>query len=347
MKKIGNFLRYSFAVLLVILTFLILLAGIPTLSVTSRVTNRSTLHQWVKESRVTDGIVDKAIKTGLTRSNDAPELKKLLEEIDNPNTELGQLKNSVLTQEKIDNAITTLINAGYDWFEGKTNKPTFEIQLVKDNAEMNKLVTAGFKIKFESLPECEGVVASLDNFDPLEANCRPKGLKSSIVETFIAAHQNDPEFKKLSDQTKLTSDTITIDQKVTDQVQRAYRFASRAILIWAGTVLILLCLISLLLFDAKRALFVNGIALVIVSFLWLIAGWVLSVQRTNITRLAIEQTKKSKVSDFMPVVESLITVIYKDIISRLLLVSGTILVIGIIMVLLGIAIKKYYSKKQL
>ncbi len=345
MKTCFNVIRSLIAVILSILLLVVILVGIPLSSLSSSVSNPENVKSWFVNSKIYDNFVESLINmTGEMPDENLPEF--LIQE-DNKE-ELSNALNTVITPEWLQVTVERAIDGTYKWLSGESEIPDFEIDFVDKKTIFLDETTNYIKKSLESLPECtEEELEKTENkdFNPMEASCIPPDFNLENTDDLKAEIENQLNESEIYKEGKVESGKfITIDQDITDKVQKIYGIFNKL----PQIILVVIAVISLILFITIPGL--SG-SLLITGLLWLISGSFLIVANLIIKNkfdhiyqvniAALTQEQKISLPNF---VKNLLQTILSDIKGDIVQLSLVLVILGFVFIVGGIILK--FSKKR-
>lgn len=187
------------------------------------------VEQWLSESKLYDNFVANAITQG----------QKTVGSVDNKDVAslsdaaIQDAARSTFTPELINSNVNTFVESNYAWLEGKTDKPTFIIDLTEAKQTFAEKVGAYVTTYLSGLPVCTNAqLAQPQNVDPLNATCRPPTVNPQ-TEGALATQQIIAS-DELLDNTVLTAQNINPDSSAQTQpyyeklaqLPQAYQFGA-------------------------------------------------------------------------------------------------------------------------
>jgi len=234
MKTFVKILRYLFSIFIIFPLLVILFLGIPLASTTKTLTERENVKEILELSGVydnfTDIFVEIAISSGQFESfGDMSD--KYIEILEDDNSEMRESVDSVLTSEQIQEKSEIAIEAFYDWFEGKTPHPKFDIYLIDSNEEAKDLIISLYVSEAESLPVCGDYTNPIPNSDPLGISCIPVGVSIDDFRDYAEEQITTEDMSNLRDSIRINSDNLNITVETTQQVQVSFLIAKNMYII--------------------------------------------------------------------------------------------------------------------
>lgn len=340
--------RWILSAFLILILTVTILAGIPLTTLSVTVTNRESVKNILKNSGIYDNVVEIAL-TAAENSN----------KTDQPNNQNSQQPSIPFTQDMADSiseyftpeyteqTANTVIDGVYDWLEGKTEKPEFQIQLAQDEEKFKSTMVDLIDQHMSSLPVCDPNYQPPEGMSPFEAECRPANYSITDLENQINQQQDSEELNQMLDKTTIDSSDLEIDPKLSKNVQKVYKLLNFLPVLVLGIILILVLLIVLLVPTFKTGLIVGGTSTAVPSILLLISSFFgNSKESLNKAVELISQNAPAEMKSTVQVVsrsllESATTVFSKDI----ALYSFAGLALGASLLIGGILLKKKKSSE--
>jgi hypothetical protein len=220
------------------LIFLLVSGGLLPVAVSRVVTNREQVKVIVSSKSTYDAITKTLIKGGLDKAQQ-DSASSNQQNIDNE--ALKQIIEKYLGAQSYNRIVTSIVDSTYDWLEGKTDQPKFNISFAANQTEFQQFVTQVFTDRFKSLPPCDATV-DLTTYNPLEATCRPEGYDEATVQAFINDQADAPELTEFYKNASVNSSLVfgQIDPATTDEVRGWYNTLKLAPIIFC--ILLALCI---------------------------------------------------------------------------------------------------------
>lgn len=245
-------IRWFFSTILIVLLLIVIIIGIPLAAISSVATDRTFVKGWLRQSSVYDNAMDLATQLILDQASTSPAdgqsgdtgegLNELLSQITDETSDTGKFISENFDSAFFERATNTVIDGFYDWLEGVTERPTFEISLVDSNEDLITLLSAGFEEKMAGLPVCDMESLPSPETSPLEYTCVPEGFDPATIDEYLRSMEDAPEFDQLMQSTKITSDTFQIDEQTTKDARTTFKVLQYLpkIVLASGIVLVVL-----------------------------------------------------------------------------------------------------------
>ncbi len=336
-------LRWLIAVPLFLIIFIVIIIGIPAASISSNVSSREQIKLWAKRSGVYENFLN--ISTDfLTKSTDGGEdLSLLVNEVRNPNTELGSVVSQIVTPKFLQEKTNIIIDAVYDFFEGKTQKPTFKIVITEDKELMKRAFIIGLKERIKGLPECEAGFQIPADLDPMKLECIPPGLDLGFVDIFINQNINDASLNELLQHATFDSETIKIDAQTASRIQQVYSYIKIVSWVILALVFVLSILMILIIPNFKTSFKVTGIFIGATAFAIIFISLLSLVFYENIASFASVSATPGVIEFYNSYAKAIVKMIYFDIVKTNILYSFMAFVYGLALIGISTTIR---SKAQ-
>lgn len=248
-------------------------------------------------------------------------------------TLLGKI-DGLVSYERYKQMTSQSTDGMYDWFEGKTDKPQFEIVLAKDRNETVKLLEPVFIERFNALPECPAGFQIMADFSPLSTECRPLGVSDQDVVKYLQESAVDPDFDDLFSDISIGSDSLEISQDQTDFVQRSFAIVKFMPLILIVSIIVFGLIIGLVIKSLTGNLKTFGIVSIIAGLpIFLTSLFMHFFQQISLGSLFGLVTGYTALAGFINSVMAIV-------VDRCLVYSGVLCVIGVIVLIASKVIKK-------
>ncbi len=296
MKNFIKTVRWLFTIPLILILFILIITGITSSSISQTITKPSNLKSWLQEGKIYEKI-PVSIPEILIAQND----NEGLGQMPLNKNDLTQISTSVLEPSWTQKNIEKVIDGSYLFLAGKTQVPTFEIDI--SNRKDILIKEASSKLDNQMGP---GMSQQLRN--ELEKN---ELLSQDVI--------NSAEF-------------IKIDNKEVNKIQTVYAHLQKLPLYAIG----LFLLISLILFLIVPQLHTK---LRVLGFVWALPSLMLALTTLSakniIEPLYISQIQKAEVdkSDLiLELVSQPVNLAIQDISSKALVYGIILTILGIILI---------------
>ncbi len=268
------------------------------------------------------------------------DLPSFTQQINDENSETRKIAEEIFTPEFVEQSTNTIIDAFYDWFEGKTPKPQFEIQMVKDEQSLERLVTVATEERIKNMPECDTTVVDNPDFDPIKEECVPPGFDDGDIDKYIEQEITDEQLKEIQKESTLSSDEFEIDPELSADVQQAFKSLKYIPIAVMASILIISIILVLVVPGFKGGLIVTGLVQIITALLTIF----LNIY-TTMTEFAFEQQMQPDETT-QYVYENLVLPANKIISGNSRTYSLIVLGLGLILLVLGIFVVKKKNARR-
>ncbi len=232
LKKISFWFAFS------LLNTALLLALVVT-PVSTHLTNRESIKSWVSNPEVLDGVsevVPTILSDAFEGDGNEVGLTQVSEQIIGVNlNELADASSDILTPEYITQKLYPVIDGVYDWLEGKTDSPEFNVVLSDKLTALADAVGGPLKSELAKLPACPSNLVYTPDFNPIEALCVPPGTDVNfIVDEFTRQITTSPDIADIS----FSSDDMEFDEELLTTAPLVYSGASNLPYVFAGVALL-------------------------------------------------------------------------------------------------------------
>jgi hypothetical protein len=257
--------------------------------------------------------------------------------------DVHKITDKVLPAKWIQENTEKIIDAFYDWFEGKTDIPTFTIDVADQQASLVSEFVNVTKDKLEELPVCTEDMA--DQFDPFRAACVPEGFNiqdADELEKVIYEQLTSGEF---FDDKQVTSDQfIKIDEKVTNSVRTGYKIITNLPKIVLGLIVFLSLSLFFILPGLSNKFFVLGVNWTISGSSLMFANLLANSKFEDFYTSKISGLSSEQKEILEKIVKSIIDVSTSSIWHDSRRYAVIIIVIGVVFIVGGLIMK--FSKKR-
>ncbi len=324
-----TFKTISFWFVLFLLSVSLVLALVTT-PVSTRLTDRQSLKNWVSSPEVLEG-VSEIVPTVLSEAFEDEEGIEISQFGDTVIAiDLDPLMAStsdVLTTEYLTTKLNPVIDGLYDWLEGKTDSPEFEIVLSDRLTALSDAISEPLKNELAKLPVCSNDFLYSSDFNPIEAVCVPSGVDAGfIVDEFTSQVTTSPDIADIS----FSSDDLDLDEDILTAVPRFYSGVKNLPYAFAVAVALLSIAVVLLAKSFRRGLDRLSWVLMASGLLLALSFWILGSLKSfvsinagdSISDLALEK-----------IIEPLAVVVLGDIAQTGLLISLSVAAVGAVLLL--------------
>jgi hypothetical protein len=334
MKTFLKVIRYIISIILIIPLLLLLIVSPPLIATSQTVTHRENIKNILEQSGIYENLFDTILPI-ITQSSDqeSEQMAELFEE----GSEFRAAIDQELTPLKLKTKVDIVIDAMYDWLEGKTSSPEFEVYLVESDQAVKNIFSSMLIAKFEDLPTCSSN-AQLESTaqNPMEAECKPTDYDSSQITTLINEEMSEDEIDQIREQFKLSSEDIVFSSQDAELYQNIF-----IILSWLHTVLlvvlaVLTILILLLLPGWKGSFITLSILYLIPSVIWLLTSFFNPFKNA----LKLAELSTGTEAQMQSLFINLFSPLFLSLTSKMRLYSLIFVGIGVLFMVIGIIIKK-------
>lgn len=315
------------------LLFIMLLVGGVLTAVTVPVTDEATVKGWVEETGIYENATDVAVDTVFQHTNqtleDGNDTRSATDVLAVATTEeeLKEIASRVFPPSWIRRQVEGAVDAVYAFLKDETDTVEITVNVSSRHDEAQEELTVLFQEQFSELPPCENGNTTLDagtleEFNLFEAECRPPGVPLSVVNTTIA---NASASIPLPESQTITSEDWAISAEDLGRVQTAFTVAEYAPLIF-----LLAALLFTLLIHVTRpgtTWRASGVTWMAAGALLVVAGGVALTQFDAVFGYATAQLPGLPEAA-LALVQNLVQVIYRDIVTNVLLVGLALIFIG-------------------
>lgn len=166
-------LRKGFVHLLALLLLSTLVGTAVATSLDLNFSSPTKLEAWLDQSKLYDHFVAQAVSQA---QKSADNQNPGADNVSLSDTAVQQAAQDAFSAPLLKQSVNTFLNSNYAWLEGKTDKPSFTIDLTQPKQTFAEQVGAYVKTHLASLPVCTQQQLSqidINNFDPLDVTCRP------------------------------------------------------------------------------------------------------------------------------------------------------------------------------
>jgi hypothetical protein len=342
-----SFLRWVLGLTFSLILVFVVLIGILFSTTSIIISNRDNVKYWVKSSGLYENVKQIAVASLLNQPAEnsdtgqptASFFQTLGTQLNDPNDDLSKLVDKIATPQFLEKSFDTVIDAYYDWLEGKTDRPVYNITLVENKNDLISFLSISFTQKAKGLPACEKNFIVPAGFDPVNTTCWPQGMDYSAVNKYLVANSDRPELGTLQNSMTLSSQNIPFNPSQTKTVQTVFLIIKLLPVIFIFTVALLVSLITLSIPGFKKGYIISVAIICLLSLLWIIAASVLMISTNDLIRLLME-----RLGGQFSVIVPFLSIIIREVIT---LFAWVVILNGLILTFFSfipVAIKKIKHK---
>lgn len=268
------------------------------------VMDRNVLLGWLKEGEVYDNIADTAAQLAEDSLAKKDDTQPTEGDVQQDNS--GQMPDSAtlikaakvaLPPNVLQENVEAIINAMYDWLEGKTETIVLNLDLTDEKKAFIDALGNEAIARAASLPTCTAEQAG--DFDPLSSNCIPSGTNiAAQAEKIKNELANSKDF--LPD-TNITGEDLTVGEEgaknlLTEEfkaIPQAYRDAQNSSFIMTVSLLVFAVLIFFLGKTRRSGLKINAWLFGLAGIWALVVGSVFKLGNSMLTSSLVENSDVS------------------------------------------------------
>jgi hypothetical protein len=361
MKGCLKAFRYLLSFVFSILLIVTISVGAPLIAFSNTLTNRGNLKRVLENSGIYDNFLEITIEMAeqnaseqqnssqatseQTDSNEA-NLEDFIEIIKDKDSGLRNELEKILSPKQLKVKTERVIDGYYDWLEGKSSYPTFEISLFETDQEVKNFFTAAVKSKFEDLPTCPPNQQPPSEENPFELECKPTDLNLDEIDTFVEEEVPQTQIDELKDMTTFSSNSTQISQEDTERAQQVYSRIKRVPLIVLAAIVIFTFILLLAAPGIKLSFIAVGIVYLLSSaFIFFLSTINQITQRVT----SLNQVPETDNEAALELIENFANPAYKEISGRILLYSIGTMSVGIVLIITAFLLKnnRRNEEKQL
>jgi len=169
-------LRKGVVHLLALLMLFGLLGTAVSTSLNLNLSSPTKLETWLDQSKLYDHFVAQAVNQA---QKSADNQNEGADSVSLSDTAVQQAADDAFSPALLKQSVNTFLDSNYSWLQGKTDKPSFNIDLTNAKQTFAQQVGAYVKTHLATLPVCtQQQLSQIDihNFDPLNVPCRPSTI---------------------------------------------------------------------------------------------------------------------------------------------------------------------------
>lgn len=313
----------------------------PLMAVSQTFVYRENVKEILNEPQIYEGLVD-AFATSLTTMQDTESMEGMEDFIAlfEEGSEFSENLERIITSDDTKLKINSIIDSFYDWFQGKVDSPEFEVYLIEDEEVFKEMFSSIIMLRLNNLLTCDDY--STQNLDAniMELECIPPYVDREELEPIIEANLNKAEYDEVMESLKFSSEQMNISYDDTVTVQSIYTIVKFLPIVLLGALLLLTILVILLIPGFKGGLITTSIIYLLGGIFYLLIS---SVAKLNKLLSSAAGNLPEMDVTYQQMQELMSTIIYPivdKITSTLTLYSLASIVLGAILLILGIVIKK-------
>ncbi len=193
------------------------------------------------------------------------------------NVAITKLVKKYLTPQNYNRIVVSIVDSTYDWLEGKSEQPEFNINLAPDRSEFQRFIVQVYTERYMALPDCT-TSTDLSLYNPLEATCKIEGYSAESVQTYINDLADTPELNELYGNASVNSELIfgELSAGSTDKFRGWYNTLKLIPIIFGFLLIILIGLIFLITSNWRNGIKYSAKAIMIPSLFTLASTLIFS-----------------------------------------------------------------------
>jgi hypothetical protein len=345
MSTFLKIVRYIFSIIFFIILLALLLIGLPLISASKTVTDREAVKSIIDNTGVYNNPTEtifKLIPEEQILISDNNDLAGQILLLTDEDSQIRGALDTVLNSPQLKVKVDTVIDSFYDWFEGKSQSPDFEVYLIDDEETFKELYTSLLTIKFQNLPVCDTTSLEDINSNLLEAKCRPSFIDTEEIQPIIEAQLTSEQIQPMMEEFKLSSDQLGVSITNTTQVQWLYSIVNRIPIIVVALIALFTLLLIITIPGIKAGFITTSILYILSGGIILTTTLLRNITQNilTLTNLPITATTDINTQGFTTIFNQVINPIFQQTSSQLKTYSLIVLGLGILMLIVGIILKK-------
>lgn len=350
MKSCLNIFRWILSIFFILILSILIIAGIPLASLSKVITNPESIKSWLSKGKVYENLADIIIdQISLESMADLPEFINLENK-----EELKNVFIKIFPAAWIQTNVESAIDGGYEWLEGKTDLPYFEIDFSENKDTMLDEIVNYFTSSLETLPTCtEAEMLSMQNegkdFNPIDATCLPPGFDKNNLGEIEKELENKLNEIEIYEKGKIRStEFITIDSVITQNVQKVYEIFKNLPVIITFSIIVISLILFITIPGLSTSFLIVGIIWVVGSSILLFGSFFLQNRFDSVYQDQINKIPAEQVEVISNIFKQPIQIATLDIQAQLSQFAIIIVVLGFIFTFGGFILKfskrRYYIK---
>ena len=323
--------RWVVSVLLIIIIVFTIVLSIPLVSVSQTITSRDNIKTFLEQSGIYEdvlGVIFKMMSIEESGGEQVIAFDEIIEKIVSPEH----------AKKNIEGAIDGI----FDWLEGKTDRPIFELSVLPEGVDL----TDYFLESVTDLSECEeGESFSLREENSFELTCRPKGFNIEDFDVFgLSVGQIENYFSGL----KIKSVDFPIDSINSKKIQGAFFFLKYSPIFLGLYIIVLLALLVLAMpgFEKGRGFIAVGIAIFVPSVLLLVASVAAALLKFAFVINFVMGLMPGEIGSILISLFRFIELIYLEMVARVGYYSLVLILLGVILFIMGMVMRSKAVSKE-
>lgn len=321
-------LRWFVSIFMALVLAIVLIVSLPATATIQQVTSVQTVKTWLQDSNFYEDFLTatfEELARDIFASTDSFPLVsnyQVLEEIQNS-----------LPDRFLQNTFETILDAYYNYFQGRQDTVTFNISLVEIEDNLKTNVPKLLKETIANLPPCPG--NSQQDYEQLE---RGECLPSEVDQTELYRAIDDSiQSEIVFDDSNLTAEDLNVNYEELQAIRRGFRILRSIPLICYGLMLLFSTIILIATpRPIKKGLFVLGLTWLPCTF---IVG-AIALSSHSLSLQLMQALVRESSPNVDPIVHSLLLnfliAAYQSISDRILLLSGVGFAFGIACMVLSV-----------
>ena len=313
---------YWFSVFLLSLVLVLTLVIVP---ISTHLTNRQSVKNWVSNPELLDGAVN-LLPALLAQGDDSgagqENLSQILEQNSINEDEIIDALKTVITVEWLAEKFGIVIDGTYDWLEGKTPEPEFEVVFTDKLTAVATAITNPLKSELAKLPACPTNV-TIEDFNPFKEACVPLGVDiAALVDEYTSQLTSTSDIADIS----ISSDEIDFDEEMLTTAPSVFSAFETMPYVLLALLLLLSAAVVLLASSVKKGIRKLSWVFIINGAISALSFWILG--KTSLLARSYEG------SDIDPaVIENIIEPLASQVLGD---VSSTGVILGLLVVSVGV-----------
>lgn len=258
--------------LLVLFLFFLVLIGIPLAAISQVLVDRESVKSAVTEEKILTSVFDTSISVISQNLPEGEAGTVISDDLTDPESDFRKEIEELIPIEQLEEELVTVIDAFYDWFEGKVDEPEFAIQLTDDAETFGDLFYQQIEESIRSLPECTTPLEEQNIENPLEADCIPPDFDIDSIDELLGESEDSASFEDMLDSATISSDMLDITPETTENVQAIFSILEMLHIILAAVYIAIVLILLALIPKVSRSFTISGITTLIPSALLLVAS---------------------------------------------------------------------------
>lgn len=338
-----SIMRWFLGILFAIFLYTFIITSLALISISHTITRKDQMKNLVEQSSIYENFIDSALGMLPQQSSVYDEQNPLalfLAELQNDNSQMRNEVENTFTPLFLQRKTEMVIDAFYDWLEGKTPTPFFELTIFEDDTAIAHIFALTLQDQLQGAQECSEST-SPDVMELLSLSCVPADFDINNTDAIAADLLQSENFSGLKNALVLRSRDILIDPQTSLKIQFSYAVLLHLYIILIIFVTVFTFFLMLIIPSWKKGFFVCGIIFILSSLSSLYTS-ILSLKNSDfLVRLIFQKIyfPEKQLQSFETVFHLFFKSMYSTLLHNIIIESCITLSCGVLFIILGLIIK--------